>query len=67
MTKTQMKVETLASSQEDLPGTHNSVQIIAQKMCYSQISVDRHLRKSGYKSLKKPITQQATDGAIQRR
>ena len=67
MTKNQMKVEILASSQEDLPGTHNSVQIIAQKMCYSKISVDRQLRKSGYKSLKRPITRQANHGAIQRR
>lgn len=47
-----MKVKTLALSQEDQPGIHNSVRKVAQKVDYSKSSVHR-LKKSGYKSVKK--------------
>ena len=55
MNKSQMKVKTLALSQEDQPGIHNSVWKVAQKKDYSKSSVHR-LKKSGYKSVKKLIT-----------
>ena len=67
LTENLIKVETLASSQQDRPGIHESVQKVAQKMSYSKRSVRRQLKKSGYKSLKSLITPEASDGAIQQR
>ena len=48
----QMKVVTLALSQDDQPGAHDAVLKIAQKMGYSKSSVHRQLRKCGNKSVK---------------
>lgn len=50
MIENQIKVETLASLQENQPRTHNWVQKITQKMGNSKCSVCRQLKKSGYKN-----------------
>ena len=65
----QINVETPALSQENCPGTHESVLNIDEKIWLIQngLLVHKQHKKSGYKSVKMLITPQTAGGAIQRR
>ena len=65
MIENQIKVETLASLQENQPRTHNWGQKSLKKWVIQNVLYVGNLRKVGIKIVKKLVTPQATNSAIQ--